>query len=598
MRMRVSSRRVLPSAAAALLVLALGIESSRAAEDPPDEQEIQGRGFAPGKLYQFENIDTINAFSGNLNLTIPLGGRYSVGGPLEYGFTLSYNAAAWTYFFQANGSCNNPDEELWIQGVPTPTANSGLGWMVSWGYLVPPGHPILNNSGSFLAGWLWISSDGGHHYTWKTPHEEDADSDPSEWFTRDGTYARLQLDAGGSGIHELELPDGTIQTFEVGVHDNTIWEVTQMRDPFGNSVTIDRTAPDTNHWTVSDDQGRQHFIVFDDEPCDGFPCDLPRPRIQDITLAGFGGAPATYSFEYGVRQVDRGCRDTCIVGTNDDVRVPLLVAVTVPSGEQYTFGTAASPDYHMFCDGETGPTGRLRSVTLPTKGKIAWEWGTFATPRDRIPDGGIGHCIGNTKDAAVKERKLLAPDGSVEGMTWKYDNGIYPDITGTCDPNPELATETRTVIEYPDGSCTQHYFSAYPRNPSAESWSYGLPFSPSTASGTVYLSTETWTAAEDTGNILPQYLQRQCAGTKLRSNWLRYDHDTLLSGSANDGSDAHNSNRRVVETKKRSITTPPTAAGATIRVRPPLSRATSTARATTGRPSSTATSPATATARR
>lgn len=275
MRMRVSSRRVLPSAAAALLVLALGIESSRAAEDPPDEQEIQGRGFAPGKLYQFENIDTINAFSGNLNLTIPLGGRYSVGGPLEYGFTLSYNAAAWTYFFQANGSCNNPDEELWIQGVPTPTANSGLGWMVSWGYLVPPGHPILNNSGSFLAGWLWIGSDGGHHYTWKTPHEEDADSDPSEWFTRDGTYARLQLDAGGSGIHELELPDGTIQTFEVGVHDNTIWEVTQMRDPFGNSVTIDRTAPDTNHWTVSDDQGRQHFIVFDDEPCDGFPCDLP-----------------------------------------------------------------------------------------------------------------------------------------------------------------------------------------------------------------------------------------------------------------------------------------------------------------------------------
>ena len=55
----------------------------------------QKKGFNANDVYQFNGVDSINTFNGNLTLTIPIGSSYSVGGGLSYGLTLVSNANVW-----------------------------------------------------------------------------------------------------------------------------------------------------------------------------------------------------------------------------------------------------------------------------------------------------------------------------------------------------------------------------------------------------------------------------------------------------------------------------------------------------------------------
>jgi RHS repeat-associated protein len=530
--------RVLGAVAAAALVLVGGPLAAQVA--PPDENEIQGRGFSPEKLYQFQDIDSINLFAGSLALSVPLGPSYPVNGALSYQFRLAYNSGVWTYHEK---DCDAQETQL--EGIPNILSNAGLGFMVTFGYLIPPTHDPLNEHHD----WLYVGPDGAQTYLWDTLHEEDADESAADWFSRDGTFLRLQLGVGAGGVHELEFPDGTIHTFEAGVHDSTIFEVTQIRDAFGNTIAIDRTAPDTNHWEVSDGH-RLHQIVF--QPS-GAP-ELPRPQIASITLDAFGGQDAIYTFTYAdlpQSSVDRGCRDTCD-GNSPMVSVPLLVALTLPSGEQYTLGTAQAPDYETSCGNSSGgPSGRLRSVTLPTLGEIAYTWGSFCTPRQKACDTGDPpeppQGAAFTCDAAVAVRELFDP-ADVSAGQWQYDNGIYPPPVDCNEP----ATETRTVVVAPTGECTKHYFAAYPHLDVSQSWSFGLPFSPLNASGALFLSTESWESSVPIAEPLVQFLQLDCIsdpeGSPLRSSYALYTHDTLGDGGT-DGSGYHNSNRRLEQTK-------------------------------------------------
>jgi RHS repeat-associated protein len=528
--------RVLGAAVAAALLLVAGPLAAQVV--PPDENEIQGRGFSPEKLYQFQDLDSINLFAGSLALSVPLGPSYPVNGNLSYQFRLTYNSGVWTYHKQFCA-----DEVL--EAIPNILSNAGLGFMVTFGYLIPPTHDPLNENHD----WLYVRPDGGQTYLWDTLHEEDSDESLLDWFSRDGTYLRLQEDAGGLDIHELEFPDGTVHVFEKGPaqHDASIWEVQEIRDAFGNRMTIDRADP--MNWVVSDDHLRTHRISFVQL---NLP-ELPRPQIASITLEAFGDQDALYTFTYAEllqSSVDRGCRNTCTTNS-PQVSVPLLVAVTLPSGEQYTFGTPSNPDYGKTCD--VGDTGRLRSVTLPTLGKIAYTWGTFCTPRQKECDTGDppeppqGSAF--TCEAAVEVRETFAATGVSEGQ-WLYDNGIHPP-PGDCN---EPATETRTVVVAPTGECAKHYFAAYPHlDVSLQAWSFGLPFSPSTPNGALYLSSESWEGFAPIAEPLDHFLQRDCVsvpagGSALRSSFALYTHDTLGDGGV-DGSGYHNSNRRLEQTK-------------------------------------------------
>jgi hypothetical protein len=73
-----------------VLLLLLSALPTLAQVDP-----LKERGFAPEKAYQFNDIDSINTFNGNLIITIPLGGSYPVNADLSFAIGVSYNGDIW-----------------------------------------------------------------------------------------------------------------------------------------------------------------------------------------------------------------------------------------------------------------------------------------------------------------------------------------------------------------------------------------------------------------------------------------------------------------------------------------------------------------------
>jgi hypothetical protein len=54
------------------------------------------KGFKPERAFQVGEIDNIRLLNGGLEIAIPLGIRYPVGGAgLSYGFTLHYSSQLW-----------------------------------------------------------------------------------------------------------------------------------------------------------------------------------------------------------------------------------------------------------------------------------------------------------------------------------------------------------------------------------------------------------------------------------------------------------------------------------------------------------------------
>src|SRR5438132_6934692 len=114
----------------ALLIVLLA--SAVLAQPAPEEQNL-ARGFTPDKVYDFLGLDSVDRFSGNLNIGIPLGQEYTSAGKLSYRFVLHYNSHVWEYLDTPSyiipsspDPCPNWDD---ITAFPSNDSNAGLGWM-------------------------------------------------------------------------------------------------------------------------------------------------------------------------------------------------------------------------------------------------------------------------------------------------------------------------------------------------------------------------------------------------------------------------------------------------------------------------------------
>jgi len=101
------------------LVLLLGLAAAPA---PAQQSPNKDNGFAPEKVFHAGDLDSVNAFNGNLVLTLPIGSSYPVGGGLSYQLTLVYNSNLWEYVDLGGGNSTT---------VPNRLANAGLGWRLS-----------------------------------------------------------------------------------------------------------------------------------------------------------------------------------------------------------------------------------------------------------------------------------------------------------------------------------------------------------------------------------------------------------------------------------------------------------------------------------
>ncbi|MCB1034824.1 MAG: hypothetical protein KDD47_13420, partial [Acidobacteria bacterium] len=179
----------------ALLVALVGAGASEAGYDHPN----LARGITAEGVYNFDGLDNVNLFNGNLALTLPIGQVYQVGPKLSYGLVLSYNSTAWDHRVEPIFS---PPNQTFYATLPYPApSTAGLGWNLHLGRLVPPSTRPENASNR----WMYVAPDGSSHLFYPTLHEGETEEAGVE-YARDGTYLRLRHLSGG--VKAIDFPDG------------------------------------------------------------------------------------------------------------------------------------------------------------------------------------------------------------------------------------------------------------------------------------------------------------------------------------------------------------------------------------------------------
>lgn len=471
-------------------------------------------GVSSERSYQqgLDQIDHIDLFSGSLGVTIPVGP-----------FRLSYSSNVWRYGSDGAGK---------IVATPDRENNAGLGWHLGWGEVYSPFH-WYNDSGQ----WMYVGNDGGRRVFYPTLHRgEPVVTDL--FYTRDSSYLRM-VKVNNQGV-DIEFPDGTTRRFACinsggGCGLGSTFRLRKVWNRYGslNAPDIEVTYSDFNAsgapelWTLNDRHGRIHTVHFDGSG------PFINLRVTKIDLQSFGGQRAIYDLIYQTRNIDVSCKDTSAT-TSQRIGVPLLTEVRFPDGSSYLMadGSGGSPYYFDTCwNGIGDVSGVLRSVVLPTGGKIAWGWQEY-----EFPPGGT-NSVFNTS-AGVDKRVLADRDNNIEGI-WDYKTqqfGAGPG--GTPQDDPRVTTQ----VVNPTGDCTKHYFNArYYQTPSqGAGWEYGLPFDYRAQSGGKFRSSETWDNNDGTGN---------CSGNLLRTTYLKFRRDATPGSGSAPASEWYNTNRAVAESR-------------------------------------------------
>jgi len=142
-------------------------------------------GFKEQQVYDFNGVDSVNLFSGDLHVTVPLGPEYPLSSGLTWRLAAQYSSKLW-HMFQYDSGEERPID---CPGIPIPVRRAhvngystlGIGWTLELGYVRP------GNSGSPT---VYKSPDGAHHVL---PSGLGADSD-RRLDQMEGTYVVRQAD--------------------------------------------------------------------------------------------------------------------------------------------------------------------------------------------------------------------------------------------------------------------------------------------------------------------------------------------------------------------------------------------------------------------
>ena len=333
--MRTTSPRIL----AGFLIMAVVGLAMRGDDDP-----ARARGFSAGSMYQFNDIDTIDTFNGNLMLSVPVGPKYKTNGVLQYQFRVFYNSNIWEHrpveaitteetivgpqygqprhynwfdedFDPGNGGANNVGSEAFPARF-----NAGFGWLFSLTGAIDVAHnPSTANPYHYVS---YQTPDGAWHPFTPRLHGDITNIAASEftrdvYYTRDGTYMRsTRLPNGRDYI--IDKPDGTRERFicvERCAQTDTFPEhvLDQISDAFGNVVYVQRSGNTEtyieavgvgaylDHNTAALTQVRSHTVQFGA----GSDCVNPK-RVTSVTVAGPPGAgSAVYTFHYDDARIFR-----------------------------------------------------------------------------------------------------------------------------------------------------------------------------------------------------------------------------------------------------------------------------------------------------
>jgi YD repeat-containing protein len=520
-----------------------------AQQSPNDE-----RGVTPGKSYLMGELDVINTFNGNLNVTIPIGQSFRVNGALSYSFALHYGGNAWDFgtheVYPPTSATDRPPVQ-YSYAFPARGNNAGMGWRLTLGEFFPHG------TNPFVGGLrTYVAPDGGQHVFTGKLHEVDPNEPPGAAYTTDGTYLRLTTATTSPVTYRIEFPNGLISTFDSDGH------LTETADRFGNWMRVAYGTqiagdpyPASEKWDVSDSLGRHHYVYFrpsvsymegDDDF--SFPPANGHTMIDRVEIAAFGGNRATYQFNYdGVPNAQTFISRRC--GTDRDVSkttsISLLSSVVLPGNfGQYSITYDKGDQQNcssLWMGSDSTFSGNLRSMTTPINTTFAY---TYAPNNYPSPTGDNAYDLPvHNWAAAVRSRIVTAPAPGATATTEILSNTTYntelgdlSGINGTQElvRQVERRSATGSLI-----SATRHYFTKCASTQLCTyAGEYGLPFTRyyrSPGAGGPFLSTEEYEPVNVNGILTL---------TMRRSTWVRYEADRILTsnplGSTSNARPAYN----------------------------------------------------------
>ena len=195
------------------------------ASGPKMPAPVQERGFSASGEFQ----ETVNVFSGSVNIAIPLATLRSAN-DFVFRLSLYYDSDVWNVFpvgalvAKRTSDLRPKPRDVFDQLDPTAAPFS---WNVSPGWLVHPGRiQAVNPQDAEGASFLYFGPDHSRVLLYADLRGDDPNS-PNSYFSRDGNYLRFDAEQGATGF--LYAPSGTRTRFEGGWFD-------YVEDSFGNRV--------------------------------------------------------------------------------------------------------------------------------------------------------------------------------------------------------------------------------------------------------------------------------------------------------------------------------------------------------------------------
>ena len=430
-------------------------------------------GFQPAHAYAISGIESIDKATGSLSLHIPL--AQLPAGPAGFtgGLTLVYNNKYWevepmSYTYGLRESFSGG----WrLSMMPS----LGVQYIQSSGEADPCGY--------FLTAELFqmklTNPDGSRNtmllskpvrpmpgtceagtYRMSQLKNENA---PSVWYTADGTYLRLEIDAPtgsgswpGNSSWTLYRQDGSSVRYEVTS------KIIYLRDRNGNKITVTRAvdslSPVHSYEVMADEFGRtirlDHFGYARDE----------------VSQTGHNGTPLVWKIYYGsagaIIPSSYICDHSLVTNCAFESPPRMATRLELPNGLSYTFGyersapfasnyrelrtltmpTGAQIDYGYRLDGNSKPTNYyhvlanpLTSKTISSDGGVIEKWefsydvmastGAYSRNTHKAPDGGItshefktvSYKLGLQPDSGLIT-KIVNPDGSIINRDWQINS--------------------------------------------------------------------------------------------------------------------------------------------------------------------------------
>jgi YD repeat-containing protein len=406
------------------------------ADGAPSAQPNLARGINVNSVYRADGIETVNLFNGNLQLSIPLGISYPVGGNLSYQFMLVHNSKLWDYVEGLNNTegTNECCDPIYTGAYPNRSANAGFGWRISLGELHEfPQAPWM--APEMLA---FEGPDGAAHV-----FDPNRSNDPNVQYTGDGLRARRVTNLGW----DIDLGNGTTYRF---LKSGNLYFLASISDAFGNAVTIVHSGAD---WIVNDSAGRTHYVTS--RSVAGQSTNYANV-IDTLDTMGFAASPGVprrwkYRFQYSDAVAFQfGCGDNLPAHYGATLMLPQLNSVSVEEGSsfaqtlfQFTYNTTRQVGGPGNCN-----PGTIASVKLPTGGTLAYDYGLITIP--------TSYCDTSSwlsSSPAVTTKHALDGSGvELENVEYVRAGEGYPSLQ---------KAEDGCAIQLPNSMTSPRYSNAY-----------------------------------------------------------------------------------------------------------------------------------------